>query len=108
MKKSDHHLIQQVLDGTVSQQVFDRFPTAHAHRAGAGQTVWRLRAAAPLALTEEYEGLPTAGNVVPITGRAFSAKFALIAAAAVVALFGGSFLSEIHRPHRSPLRSWRA
>ena len=90
MKKSDHHLIQQVLDGSVSQQAFDGF---QQRMRTEPELVKQYGDYALLhhSLSEEFEGLPTAGNVVPITGRRFSAKFALIAAAAAIALFAGVF-----------------
>ncbi|MEY3895257.1 MAG: hypothetical protein RLZZ214_776, partial [Verrucomicrobiota bacterium] len=85
--------IQQVLDGSISQPAFDQFQQ-------------RLRLEPELAknygdyallhhsLCEEYEGQVPAGNGVPVSGRAFSAKFAFIAAAAAVALLVAVFYRE--------------
>ena len=93
MKKADHQLIQQVLDGSISPTAFDRFQQ-------------RLRLEPELAknygdyallhhsLCEEYEGQQPSGNIVPVTGRAFSAKYVLIAAAAAIALLAGVFYQK--------------
>ncbi len=103
MKKTDHHLIQQVLDGSVSQQVFDSF---QQRMRTEPELVKQYGDYALLhhSLSEEYEGLQTPGNVVPITGRTFTAKFALIAAAAAVALFAGIFyLKSSTTPQSVPI-----
>ncbi len=89
MKKSDHHLIQQVLDGSVSQQAFDSFQQRMRQEPELVKEYGGY-ALVHHSLSEEYESSPLAGNVVPITGRKFPAKFALIAAASV-ALFAGAF-----------------
>lgn len=103
MKKSDHHLIQQVLDGSASQQAFDGF---QQRMRTEPELVKQYGDYALLhhSLCEEYEGLPTAGNVVPVTGRTFTAKFALIAAAAAIVVFaGGFYLKSSTTPQSVPV-----
>lgn len=102
MKKADHHLIQQVLDGSISQQAFDSFQQRMRMEP---ELVKQYGDYALLhhSLCEEYEGLPTEGNVVPITGRTFPAKSALIAAAAVALLAGVVYLRSASTPKSVPI-----
>ncbi|MGL4400214.1 MAG: hypothetical protein ACRCXD_10125 [Luteolibacter sp.] len=102
MKKSDHHLIQQVLDGAVSQQTFDSFQQRMRQEP---ELIKEYGDYALLhhSLSEEYESIPVAGNVVPITGRKFPAKFAVIAAASVALLAGVFYLKFSAVPQSAPV-----
>lgn len=103
MKKSDHHLIQQVLDGSASQQAFAHF---QQRMRTEPQLVKQYGDYALLhhSLLEEYEGLPRAGNIVPVIGRTFPVKLVLAAAAAAVALLTGVFyLKSTSTPKSVPI-----
>lgn len=93
MKKSDHHLIQQVLDGSVSQQTFDSFQQRMRQEPELVKEYGNY-ALLHHSLSEEYESTPVSGNVVPITGRKFPTQLALVAAAAVALLAGAFYLKS--------------
>jgi len=98
MKRSDHQLIQQVLDGAISLEAFDAFQE-------------RLRGEPELAkfygeyallhhsLCEEFEGHPVPSAVQPVAGRTISARIALVAIAALLLL---AFI--LYRKFPSPAR----
>lgn len=85
MKRTDHRMIQQVLDGSISQAAFDGFQQ-------------RMRAEPELAklygdyamlhhsLCEEFEGEPFTAKVVPVSRRSFPARIGWFAAAAAVVI----------------------
>jgi hypothetical protein len=102
MKKSDHQLIQQVLDGAVSRQAFDSFQQRMREDP---QLVKDYGGYALLhhSLSEEFESVPVVGNVVPVAGRRFPAKFALIAAASVALLAGVVYLNSSAGPKSVPV-----
>lgn len=93
MKKSDHHLIQQVLDGSVSQETFDSFQQ-RLRREPELVKEYGGYALLHHSLSEEFESTPVAGNIVPVTGRTFPAKFVLVAAASVALLAGAFYLKS--------------
>lgn len=103
MKRTDHQMIQQVLDGSISQAAFDGFQQ-------------RLRVEPELAklygdyamlhhsLCEEFEGQPVTGKVVPISRRTFPASIAWFAAAAAVVILAVSiYLKSAPGGHPVPL-----
>lgn len=103
MKKIDHQLIQQVLEGSISSAAFDRFQQ-------------RLRMEPELAkhygdyallhhsLCEEYEGQQVPAKAPPVSNRFFAARFTWVAvAAAIVLLAGAAFWNSRSAPRGVPV-----
>ena len=85
MKRSDHQMIQQVLDGSISQTAFEGFQ----QRMRAEPELAKLYGDYALlhhSLCEEFEDQPINRKVTPISGQTFPARFAWVAVAAAVAL----------------------
>ena len=83
MKRADHHLIQQVLDGSISQQAFAGFQ----QRMRTEPELAKLYGEYALlnhSLCEEFEDQPIDSTPVPISRWCFPAWIAWLAAAAVL------------------------
>ncbi|MEO5914913.1 MAG: hypothetical protein ABIS50_11815 [Luteolibacter sp.] len=85
MKRADHQIVQQVLDGSVSKEAFDGFQD---RLRGEPELVKLYGDYANLhhSLCEEYEDQAITSRPQNITGPAISSKFFWLAAAAVVLL----------------------
>ena len=85
MKRTDHQMIQQVLDGSISQATFDGFQ----QRLRTEPELAKLYGEYALlhhSLCEEFEDQPVSDKVVPVSRRTFPAAIAWCAAAAAVVL----------------------
>ncbi len=85
MKRTDHQMIQQVLDGSISQPAFDGFQ----QRMRVEPELAKLYGEYALlhhSLCEEFEDQPVNNKVVPVSRRTFPAGLAWWAAAAAVVL----------------------
>ena len=85
MKRTDHQMIQQLLDGSISQTAFAGFQ----QRLRAEPELAKLYSEYALlhhSLCEEFEDQPISRKVQPISRRTFPARTAWFAAAAAVVL----------------------
>lgn len=90
MKRTDHQLIQQVLDGSISQQAFAGFQ----QRLRMEPELTKLYGEYALlhhSLCEEFEGRQIVGNPVAASRRTFPVRIALFAVAAAVVLLAALF-----------------
>lgn len=85
MKKSDHHIIQEVLDGSISPDAFERFQE-RLRKEPDLSAQYREYALLHHSLSEEYEGQKPVGKIVAMPQRFSPSKWTLVfaAAAAVV------------------------
>lgn len=85
MKRTDHEMIQKVLDGSISQAAFDGFQ----QRVRTEPELEKLYGEYALlhhSLCEEYEGHPVDGKVAPVSRWNFPARVVWFAIAAAVVL----------------------
>jgi len=84
MKRTDHQMIQQVLDGSISRDGFNRFQQRMRLEPELVK-LYREYALLHHSLCEEFEDQPVIGKVAPILRRTFPGRiFGFAAAAAVV------------------------
>lgn len=85
MKKSDHHLIQEILDGSASPDAFERFQERLRNEPDLA-VQYKEYALLHHSLCEEYDGQKPLGKLVAIPQRFSASKWTLMfaAAAAVV------------------------
>ena len=90
MKRTDHQMIQQVLDGSISPATFDRFQ----QRLRTEPELAKLYGEYALlhhSLCEEFEDQPVNDKVVAVSRRTFSARIGWLAVAAAVVLLAAIF-----------------
>ena len=85
MKRTDHQMIQQVLDGSISQATFDGFQQRMREEPELAK-LYGEYALLHHSLGEEFENQPVNDKVVPVSRRTFPAVIAWWAAAAAVVL----------------------
>lgn len=83
MKRTDHQMIQQVLDGSISQTAFDGFQQRVREEPEFAK-LYGDYAMLHHSLYEEYEGQPVDDKVVPVSRWNFPARIGWFAAAAAV------------------------
>lgn len=83
MKRADHHLIQQVLDGSISQEAFAGFQQRMRTEPGLAK-LYGEYALLNHSLCEEFEDQPIDSTPVPISRWSFPAWIVWLAAAAVL------------------------
>ncbi|MES2920732.1 MAG: hypothetical protein V4819_04265 [Verrucomicrobiota bacterium] len=85
MKRTDHQLIQQVLDGSISQQAFVGFQQRMRVEPELAK-LYGDYAMVHHSLCEEFEGQPVPGKIAPVSRWTVPARIGWLAAAAAVVL----------------------
>lgn len=102
MKKADHQLIQQVLDGSISQPAFDGFQQRMRSEPGLAR-LYGEYSLLHHSLCEEFEDLPVSGKSLPATRWKFPARILWVAAAAAaVALLAAILYPKAANPAGPP------
>ncbi len=101
MKRADHEIVQEVLDGAVSKESFDGFQ----ERMRADDELVKLYseyASVHHSLHEEFEDEPVPAMPQPVAGRGFPLKLGAIAAVVVLGLSAWLFSRNTANPSHLP------